>query len=151
MFKIIKEGTSLGMTEAPTYVRQAENGCFVLCQEGQATGIAYGGTVYHLLGREALEGAESVILEETDAGEEIERTATTNGIVFTTMAEAGNIDDVTAAEHADLFSPWAYPVNYTAGQIRRYTDGKLYKCLQAHTSQADCCLLYTSPSPRDTR
>ena len=53
------------------------------------------------------------------------------------MAEAGNIDDVTAAEHADLFSPWAYPVNYTAGQIRRYTDGKLYKCLQAHTSQAD--------------
>ena len=43
MFKIIKEGTSLGMTEAPTYVRQAENGCFVLCREAQATGIAYGG------------------------------------------------------------------------------------------------------------
>ena len=42
MFKIIKEGTSLGMTEAPTYVRQAENGCFVLCREAQATGIAYG-------------------------------------------------------------------------------------------------------------
>lgn len=73
MFKIIKEGTSLGMTEAPTYVRQAENGCFVLCQEGQATGIAYGGTVYHLLGREALEGAESVILEETDAGDLVKR------------------------------------------------------------------------------
>ena len=68
MFKIIKDGTSLGMTEAPTYVRQAGNGCFVLCQEAEATGIAYGGTVYHLLGREALEGAESVILEETDAG-----------------------------------------------------------------------------------
>ena len=140
MIKIIKDATSLGMTEAPTYVRQAENGCFVLCQEAEATGIAHNGTVYHLLGREALEGAESVILEETDAGEEIERTATTNGIVFTTMAEAGNIDDVTAAEHADLFSPWAYPVNYTAGQIRRYTDGKLYKCLQAHTSQADWTL-----------
>ena len=26
---------------------------------------------------------------------------------------------------------------YTVGQIRRYTDGKLYKCVQAHTSQAD--------------
>ena len=47
------------------------------------------------------------------------------------------MDATTAAEHADLFSPWAYPVNYTVGQIRRYTDGKLYKCLQAHTSQAD--------------
>ena len=137
MYRIVKDGTSLGMTEAPTYVRQAENGCFVLCREAEATGIAHNGSVYHLLGREALEGAESVILEAADAGEEIERTATTNGIVFTTMAEAGNIDDVTAAEHADLFSPWAYPVNYTAGQIRRYTDGKLYKCLQAHTSQAD--------------
>lgn len=73
MFKIIKDGTSLGMTEAPTYVRQAENGCFVLCQEGQATGIAYGGTVYHLLGREAVEGAESVILEKTDAGDLVKR------------------------------------------------------------------------------
>ena len=67
MFKIIKEGTSLGMTEAPTYVRQAENGCFVLCREAQATGIAYGGTVYHLLGREAVEGAESVS-SRLDAG-----------------------------------------------------------------------------------
>ena len=33
MIKIIKDGTSLGMTETPTYVRQAENGCFVLCRE----------------------------------------------------------------------------------------------------------------------
>mgnify|MGYP000320294542 CR=1 FL=1 len=82
----------------------------MLCQEGQATGIAYGGTVYHLLGREALEGAESVILEETDAGEEIERTATTNGIVFTTMAEAGNIDDVTAAERRRTYSSPVGPI-----------------------------------------
>ena len=60
--------------------------------------------------------------------------STTSGIAFVAMAEAGTIDGVTAGEHADLFSPWAYPVNYTVGQIRRYTDGKLYKCLQAHTS-----------------
>ena len=72
MIKIIKDGTSLGMTEAPTYVRQAENGCFVLCREAEATGITHNGTVYHLLGREALEGAESVILEAADAGAEIQ-------------------------------------------------------------------------------
>lgn len=53
-----------------------------------------------------------------------------------TMAEAGSIDPVTAAEHADLFAEWAYPVNYTLGQIRRY-KGTLYKCVQAHTSQED--------------
>lgn len=56
-------------------------------------------------------------------------------IVFVTMAEGGSIDAATAAEHAELFSPWAWPVAYTAGQIRRYLDGKLYRCLQDHTSQ----------------
>ena len=59
-----------------------------------------------------------------------------NAIVFVTLAESGGIDDVTASEHADLFSPWAYPVNYTVGQIRKHA-GKLYKCLNTHTSQAD--------------
>ena len=54
MYRIVKDGAALALIEAPTYVRQAGNGCFVLCQEDQATGIAYGGTVYHLLGREAL-------------------------------------------------------------------------------------------------
>lgn len=56
MYRIVKDGTSLGITEAPTYVRQAENGCFVLCQEAEATGIAYNGTAYHLLGREDMGG-----------------------------------------------------------------------------------------------
>ena len=73
MYRIVKDGAALALIEAPTYVRQAGNGCFVLCQEDQATGIAYGGTVYHLLGREALEGAESVILEKTDAGDLVKR------------------------------------------------------------------------------
>lgn len=86
---------------------------------------------------------DTISLEETDAGREITKAAETNGIMFVTLTESGSIDDVTAAEHADLFTPWAYPVNYSVGQIRRYTDGKLYRCLQAHTSQADwtprCC------------
>ena len=117
MFKIIKDGTSLGMTEAPTYVRQAENGCFVLCQEGQATGIAYGGTVYHLLGREALEGAESVILEETDAGAEIQaagESAANNAKLSGQLSAAAklyvqaatDVPDETALEMPDLFKTW---------------------------------------------
>ena len=117
MFKIIKDGTSLGMTEAPTYVRQAENGCFVLCQEGQATGIAYGGTVYHLLGREALEGAESVILEDTDAGAEIQaagESAANNAKLSGQLSAAAklyvqaatDVPDETALEMPDLFKTW---------------------------------------------
>lgn len=117
MFKIIKDGTSLGMTEAPTYVRQAENGCFVLCQEAEATGIAHNGTVYHLLGREALEGAESVILEAADAGAEIQaagESAANNAklsgqlsaVAKLYVQAATDVPDETALEMPDLFKTW---------------------------------------------
>lgn len=117
MFKIIKDGTSLGMTEAPTYVRQAENGCFVLCQEAEATGIAHNGTVYHLLGREALEGAESVILEAADAGAEIQaagESAANNTKLSGQLSAAAklyvqaatDVPDETALEMPDLFKTW---------------------------------------------
>lgn len=136
MYKLSRNGESLGMTEALTYIKTAANGCYVLCPEPEASGIVFAGAVYHLPGRPELEGADTVAVEVVDAGEEIEKTNTTNGIVFVTMAEAGSIDPVTAAEHADLFAEWAYPIAYTVGQIRRY-NGTLYKCVQAHTSQAD--------------
>ena len=87
MFRITKNGASVGMTEAPTYIKQHSNGSFVLCPEPEASGIAFAGSVYHLLGREPLEGAESVMLEEVDAGTEITRANETNGIVFVTLAE----------------------------------------------------------------
>lgn len=136
MYRIIKDGANIGLTENLNYIKQAENGCYVLCPEHDASGIVFAGTVYHLLGRDTLDGAETVSLEETDAGTEITKSNEAGGIVFVTMAEAGSIDPVTAAEHADLFAEWAYPVNYTLGQIRRY-KGTLYKCVQAHTSQED--------------
>jgi hypothetical protein len=59
-----------------------------------------------------------------------------SSIVFVTLSENGTIDDVTATEHLDLFSPWEIGINYEVGNIRRYEDN-LYKCLQAHTSQSD--------------
>ena len=55
-------------------------------------------------------------------------------IVFTVMAEAGQIDDTTAAENASQFAEWAYPVAYKAGAIRLHA-GRLYRCVKAHTSQ----------------
>ena len=136
MFRINRNGDCIGMIESPTYIKQSENGSYVLCPEPQASGIAYNGVVYHLLGRDPLEGAETVMLEETDAGAEIIKATETGGIMFVTMAESGQIDDTTAAEHADLFSPWTYPVSYKTGDIRRYS-GKLYRCVQDHTSQED--------------
>lgn len=39
MYRIIKNGAELALIEAPSYVRQARNGCFVLCQEAGAAGL----------------------------------------------------------------------------------------------------------------
>ena len=73
MFTITRtsNGERIGMTETPTYIKQAETGCYILCPEPEASGIAISGVPYRLLGREAPEGMEeldAVMLEETDAG-----------------------------------------------------------------------------------
>ena len=51
MYKIVKDGETVAMTEAPNYIRMAGNGCRALCSAEEAEGIAYGGQVFHLLGR----------------------------------------------------------------------------------------------------
>ena len=58
MYRIVKDGAELALIEAPSYVRQAGNGCFVLCQEAEAAGIGKLGTVEHLLGGFPLSRAE---------------------------------------------------------------------------------------------
>nr|DAH62334.1 MAG TPA: ChiA1-BD-binding domain protein [Caudoviricetes sp.] len=55
---------------------------------------------------------------------------------FAALCETQVLDGNTAAQHADVFAPWAVGTSYTVGQLRRY-NGTLYKCVQAHTSQAD--------------
>lgn len=44
--------------------------------------------------------------------------------------------DADAAENPMLFLPWEVGIEYAVGDRRRHDD-KVYKCLQAHTSQAD--------------
>ena len=53
---------------------------------------------------------------------------------FVNLAVKGDFDDATITKYADKFPVWASPVNYAAGDIVQYDD-KLYRCLQAHTSQ----------------
>ena len=47
----------------------------------------------------------------------------------------GTMADADAAKSPMLFLPWEADTKYAAGDRRRH-DGKVYKCLQAHTSQA---------------
>lgn len=65
-----------------------------------------------------------------------DKTELASTIAFVTLAETGVIDDETATEHTDLFSPWVEGIAYEVGNIRSY-EGDLYRCVQAHTSQSD--------------
>ena len=86
MFRIIKDGASIGLTENLNYIKQAENGCYVLCPEPDASGIVFGGTVYHLLGRTGLDGVETVSLEEADGGMEIIKAVSYTHLTLPTIA-----------------------------------------------------------------
>ncbi len=77
MFKIIKDGATLGYAASPHYVELLENGCFGLTDEAHAAGIAYEGTAYSLAGRAGLEGKEDVLLVEVDAGTVLNEQAAT--------------------------------------------------------------------------
>ena len=136
MYEIIKDGAVLALTESPNYIRLHPDGFYILCSEKEAQGVALNGTPYHLFGRASMEGLETVVLAEADAGRILLKQETVNSIAFVTLAEAGSIDTVTAEEHAELFAPWVYPADYKTGNLRRH-NGRLYKCIGDHTSQAD--------------
>lgn len=144
MYAVLSGGTLLALCDKPRYVKVNEgSGAYVEAEVAEASGISVNGTLYNLPGSTAIMGAPEAVVSEVESGELIFQTAVqiqtveeTSGIAFVLMAEAGSIDPVTAAEHAELFAEWAYPVSYTMGQIRRY-GGTLYKCVQAHTSQED--------------
>lgn len=57
-------------------------------------------------------------------------------VAFVKMVENGEIDEVTASENANMFISWTEVGSYNINDYRTY-GGKLYKCLQEHTGQAD--------------
>lgn len=142
MYAIISGGVLLALCDKPRYVKQNEaSGAYVEAEEAQAVGIAVSGDLYNLPGGTAIPDAPEAVVREMETGElifrnasSIERVGQASNIAFVVMAEAGNIDDTTAGEHAELFAAWTYPVNYKEGNISRYEE-KLYRCLIDHTSQ----------------
>ena len=71
MYSIVKDNLEIGIVDQPTYIRMQENGCYGLCSEEEAEGIAYNNTPYHVWGMPELAGAESVALVEFDIGNRI--------------------------------------------------------------------------------
>ena len=126
MYRITTPQGESYLTEQVNYIRVHTSGVYLLTDVNHAEGVAYRGTPYLF--------ADGTIVCEVDAGEMVRSANEAAGVTFVTLAEAGSIDPVTASEHTELFAPWTYPVNYKTGNIRQQ-GGKLYKCLQDHTSQ----------------
>ena len=86
MYRIKKADQLLALVDEPVYVRMQENGCYGLCDLSQAQGIALNGTVYHLEGAPALEGAEDVTAEYVD-----------NGVLLFEKADRTEVEAISAA------------------------------------------------------
>ncbi len=142
MYAILSSGAIIAICDKPRYVKMnEESGAYVETIEDEAVGLSVDGMLYNISGREDIPDAPQAVAMEAEGGELIFRNAAriqtvgeATNIAFVIMAESGSIDDATAGEHTDMFAPWAFPVDYKTGNIRRYGE-KLYRCLSDHISQ----------------
>ncbi|MBR1397722.1 MAG: hypothetical protein IJ563_09355 [Selenomonadaceae bacterium] len=77
MYRIIntKDGSVIGSTEAPRFIKKKYTGCYIQSDEKNAQGVAYQGTPYNLHGRDGIGADDTVLLIEYDAGTEADRNA----------------------------------------------------------------------------
>ena len=137
MDRIIRiDGTELGLTDEARYIKYGSCGQFVQTTRADAIGVAFKNAVYNLLGHNDIAEADTVIVSRASTADELTAQRDVAAITFVSLAEKGDIDEVTATEHVDVFEQWVYPKAYSVGKIVQ-DGGKLYKCVQAHTSQAD--------------
>lgn len=144
MDRIIRiDGTELCLVDKARYIKRSDYGVFVEAERKDAIGVAVKGVVYNLLGHDEIAGADTVLVSDASIADELTaqradlaEQKNVAAITFVSLAEKGDIDEVTAKEHADLFEAWVTDKDYAVGKIVTRPNGNLYKCVQAHRSQA---------------
>ena len=144
MDRIIRiDGTELGLTDEARYIKYGSCGQFVQTTRAEAIGVAFKNSVYNLLGHNDIAEAETVIVSRASTADELTaqradlaEQKNVAAITFVSLVEKGDIDEVTATEHAELFEAWVTDKDYAVGKIVTRPTGNLYKCVQAHRSQA---------------
>ena len=145
MNRIIKtDGTELCLVDKARYIKRSDYGAFVEAERKDAIGVAVKGVVYNLLGHDEIAGADTVLVSDASTADELTtqradlaEQKNVAAIIFVSLAEKGDIDEVTTTEHANLFEAWVTDKDYAVGKIVVRPNGNLYKCVQAHRSQAD--------------
>lgn len=144
MNRIIKtDGTELCLVDKARYIKRSDYGVFVEAEQKDAIGVAVKGVVYNLLGHDEIAGADTVLVSDASTADELTtqradlaEQKNVAAIIFVSLAEKGDIDEVTTTEHANLFEAWVTDKDYAVGKIVVRPNGNLYKCVQAHRSQA---------------
>ena len=63
MYKIIKDGTLLALCDEPRYIKvNPESGAYIQTDEEHASGIAFNGEPYKLIGRDGIDAPEVVVV-----------------------------------------------------------------------------------------
>ena len=75
MYRMFKGEDILATVTNPVWVRKQDNGCYGLCNEQEAQGVVVEGTVYHLAGRDALDGVESEVTYQKEQEAILQRKA----------------------------------------------------------------------------
>lgn len=144
MNRIIRtDGTELCLVDKARYIKRSSYGVFVEAERKDAIGVAVKGVVYNLLGHDEIAGADTVLVSDASTADELTaqradlaEQKNVAAITFVSLAEKGDIDEVTATEHAELFEAWVTDKDYAVWKILTRPNGNLYKCVQAHRSQA---------------
>lgn len=69
MYEVKGTNGLIAYVEEPRYIKQSANGSYIQTDRENAKGIALNGDVYHIIGRESLEGSDDdVTVEYVDGG-----------------------------------------------------------------------------------
>lgn len=141
MYRICKtDGTELGVVEAVTYIKIGASGDYACATTEDATGVAFDGVAYSLVGHGEIDG-ESVVVSEVNAGQVMrdgEKKTKQMETAVKLYIQAADVPDTLALEMPDLFKTWAEVlvagVELAANSILN-KDGQLYRVVQVVTPQ----------------
>lgn len=74
MYRIINfdTGEEIGITEYPNYILLGKNGCYQMCDEKDAQGVAFESTPYNLVNKDSMGDLPAVVVRKVDAGSEVD-------------------------------------------------------------------------------
>ncbi len=167
MYAVTKNEAFDGYADSVVPIKLHTNGCYIPCRENEADGFCAKvarelttedgesitvtvDTVYCFNGK-AMHGDEPTgsfeqiggamqLMNSENAVTALVGTSITpqRAVELRPIIEqaAVSLSDGEAATVPELITAWAYPIDYAEGDRRSY-GGKVHKCRQAHTSQAD--------------